>query len=198
VNAQDGTFVLASNKAKMRMSEFPEEIPGQIAAGINRLGSRGYTLYTIYPIGPDVPYDEFPYPTEWIQTTGIAPDRLTVEIKKRDSAGVHRLYTIGRPEASAENAETEIIYNGDNEYRVRPAEVLTTTEAVELFQHYYDTHSVPAGWHLREQPEFSDTAVEGHSKSQAAEGGTTAAKGRAPIADKNTSAVKRPRKSEGR
>jgi hypothetical protein len=130
VNERHGFFVLASNKAKMRMSEYPEEIPGQIAAGINRLGSRGYTLYSIYPIGADVPYDEFPCPTEWIKATGIAPDRLTVEIKRRDSAGAHRLYTVGRP-----------------------AEVLTTTEAIELFQHYYDTHNVPAGWHLREQPE---------------------------------------------
>ncbi|WP_109790271.1 hypothetical protein [Mycolicibacterium cosmeticum] len=71
---------------------------------------------------------------------------------------MHRLYTIGHPEAATETAETETIHNGDHEYRVGPAEVLTATEAIELFQHYYDTHTVPAGWHLREQPEFSDTA----------------------------------------
>ncbi|MDT5000703.1 MAG: hypothetical protein QOK12_2808, partial [Mycobacterium sp.] len=62
---------------------------------------------------------------------------------------------------------TEIIFNGDNEYLVRPSEVLTTTEAIELFQHYYGTHTVPAAWHLRERPEFSDTAVEEHLRSQA-------------------------------
>jgi hypothetical protein len=173
VNEQHGVFVLASNKAKMRMSEYPEEIPGQIAAGINRLGSRGYTLYSIYPIGADVPYDEFPYPAQWIQATGIAPDRLTVEIKQRDGAGIHRLHAIGHQEASAETAETEIIYNGDNEYRVRPAEVLTATEAIGLFQHYYETHSIPAGWHLREHLGL---------KSQAAEEGI-AAKGRAIVAE---------------
>lgn len=178
------------------MSEFPEEIPGQIAAGVKRLGSRGYTHYSIYPIGPDVPYDEFPLPAEWIQTTGIAPDRLTVEIKQPDSAGVHRLYTIGRQPAAGENAETEVIYNGDNEYRVRPAEVLTTADAIELFQHYYDTRSVPADWHLREQPEFSDTAVEEHLNDQTATGDRTTSRGRAPIEEKGTSAAKSRRKPE--
>ncbi|MDX1875941.1 hypothetical protein SBI67_27810 [Mycolicibacterium sp. 120266] len=138
------------------MSDLPDEIPAQLAAGINRVGSRGYTLYSIYAVGPEVPYDEFPHPTEWIQTTGVAPDRLTVEIKQRDNTGVHRLYTIGHPEAATETAETETIHNGDNKYRVRPAEVLTATEAIALFQHYYDTHTVPAGWRLREQPEFAD------------------------------------------
>ncbi len=103
-------------------------------------------------------YDDDIHPTEWIQATGTAPDRLTVEIKQSDNAGVHRLYTIGHPEAATETAETETIHNGDHEYRLRPAEVLTATEAIELFQHYYDTHTVPAGWHLREQPEFADTA----------------------------------------
>ncbi|MBI3224830.1 MAG: hypothetical protein HYZ39_07205 [Mycolicibacterium cosmeticum] len=147
------------------MSDFPEEIPGQIAAGVNRLGDGEYTSYSIYPLPPDAAYDETIYPTEWIQTTGIAPDRLTVEIKERDSAGVHRLYTVGHLEAAGENAEIEIIRNGDNEYTVRPAEVLTTTEAIELFQHYYNTHSVPAGWHLREQPEFSDIEVARTQKS---------------------------------
>jgi hypothetical protein len=158
----------------MWMSDFTEEIPGQLAAGVNRLGDGEYTSYSIYPLPADAGIYGKVYPTEWIQTTGIAPDRLTVEIKQRDSAGVHRLYTIGHQEAAAENAETVIIYNGDNEYRVRPAEVLTTTEAIELFQHYYDTHSVPAGWHLREQPEFSDTAAEEDLKAQEAEGGTAA------------------------
>ncbi|MFL0243131.1 hypothetical protein [Mycobacterium sp. SMC-17] len=141
------------------MSEFTEEIPVQIAAGINRLGDGEYTYYSIYPVGPEVPYDQFPYSDEWIQATGVAPDRLTVEIKQADANGVHHLYTIGRPGGAGESAETEPIQNGDNTYLVCPSEVLTATDAIELFQHYYDTHSVPAGWSLREQPEFSDTAV---------------------------------------
>ncbi|MEN4476137.1 hypothetical protein [Mycolicibacterium cosmeticum] len=181
------------------MSEFTEEIPGQLAAGINRLGDGEYTSYSIYPLPPDAGIYDDVYPTEWIQTTGIAPDRLTVEIKQRDAAGVHRLYTIGHPEAATETTETETIYNGDNEYHVRPAEVLTATEAIELFQHYYDTHSVPAGWHLREQPEFSDTAVEEHLKSQAAKGDETTARGRAPVADKGAKAKRaqqKPRTAE--
>ncbi|MCX2711961.1 hypothetical protein [Mycolicibacterium sp. J2] len=149
------------------MSEFTEEIPGQITAGITRLGDGEYTSYSIYPLPPDVGIYDDVHPTEWIQTTGVAPDRLTVEIKQRDNTGVHRLYTIGHPEAAAETAETETIHNGDNQYHVRPAEVLTATEAIDLFQHYYDTHTIPTGWHLREQPEFSDTTVEEHLKRQA-------------------------------
>ncbi|MGX9671178.1 hypothetical protein [Mycobacterium sp. HM-7] len=141
------------------MSDFTEEIPGQFAAGINRLGDGRYTYYSIYPVGPEVPYDEFPYSHEWIQATGIAPDRLTVEIKQRDANRVHRLYTIGRSGGAADSAETEPIQNGDNTYMVRPSEVLTATEAIALFQHYYDTHAVPTSWSLREQPKFSDSAV---------------------------------------
>ena len=157
---EQATHILESNRAKMRMSEFTEEIPIQIAAGINRLCDGEYTsYYSIYPVGAEVPYDEFPYSHEWIQATGIAPDRLTVEIKQRDANGVHRLYTIGRPGGEGDSAETEPIQNGDNTYLVRPSEVLTVTDAITLFQDYYDTHSVPAGCRLREQPEFSDTTV---------------------------------------
>src|SRR5882757_7822033 len=186
------THIQKTNRGSGWMSDFTEEIPAQIAAIINRLGDGRYSSTSIYPLPPDAAYDEDVYPTEWIQTTGVAPDRLTVEIKRRDAAGVHRLYTVGRPEAANQTVQIEPIDNGENKYLVLPAEVLTAADAIELFQHYYDTHSVPAGWHLREQPEFSDNAVEEHLKSQAAEGGTTATKGRAPVAEKNTSAAKRP------
>jgi hypothetical protein len=184
------THIQKTNRSSGWMSEFTEEIPDQIAAIINRLGDGRYSSTSIYPLPADAAYDEDVHPTEWIQTTGIAPDRLTVEIKQRDSAGVHRMYTVGHPHAAKENAETEIIYNGDNEYRVRPAEVLTAAEAIGLFQHYYDTHSVPTGWHLREQPEFSDTAVEQHLAAQAATGDESTAKGRAPVADESPAAKK--------
>jgi hypothetical protein len=140
------------------MSDFTEEIPGQIAAGINRLGDGEYTYYSIYPLPIDAKYDETVYPDEWIQTTGIAPERLTVEIRRLDPDGSYRVYTIGHPQAADEPAETEPIRNGDNTYLVRPAEVLTAAEAIDLFQHYYDHHAVHSGWHLREQPEFTTPA----------------------------------------
>lgn len=141
------------------MSDFPEEIPGQIAAIINRLGDGRYTYMSIYPLPADAGIYDDVHPTEWMQATGVAPDRLTVEIKQRNGNGEHRMYTIGRPGDAGESAATEPIQNGDNTYLVRPAEVLTATDAIALFQHYYDTHAVPDGWSLREQPEFSDTAV---------------------------------------
>lgn len=152
------THILKSNLASMWMSEFTEEIPGQIAAGINRLGADGYTFYSIYPLPKEAAYDEAVYPDEWIQATGIAPERLTVEIRRLDSDNTYRVYTVGHSEASKESAETEPIRNGDNTYRVRPAEVLTAAEAIELIQHYYDHHAVPPGWHLREQAEFTTPA----------------------------------------
>ncbi|OBF87922.1 hypothetical protein A5791_18510 [Mycobacterium sp. 852002-51163_SCH5372311] len=140
------------------MSEFTEEIPGQIAAGIKRLGDGEYTFYSIYPLPPDAAYDETVYPDEWIQTTGTAPDRLTVEIRRLDPDGSYRVYTVGHSEAADETAETEPIHNGDNTYHVRPAEVLTAAEAIDLFRHYYEHHALPAGWHLRQQAEFTTPA----------------------------------------
>jgi hypothetical protein len=165
------------------MSQFTEEIPGQIAAIINRLGDGRYTRMSIYPLPADAAYDETVNPTEWIQTTGIAPDRLTVEIKQADATGVHRLYTIGRPAGAGESAPTEPIENGDNTYLVRPAEVLTATDAIALFQHYYDTHAVPVGWDLREQPEFADSAVAEQPGTKAAADDTKPSVGRAPVAE---------------
>lgn len=153
------THVIATNRSPGWMSEFPEEVPAQISAIINRLGDRRYTHLSIYPLPADTAYDETIHPTVWMQATGVAPDRLTVEIKQADAEGVHRLYTIGRPDGTGEAAETAPIQNGDNTYLVRPSEVLTATDAIALFQHYYDTHTVLACWSLREQPEFSDTAV---------------------------------------
>jgi hypothetical protein len=146
--------VLESNKAKMRMSDFPEEIPGQIAAGIKRLGTKGYTSYSIYPIADDVPYDEFPYPDEWIQTSGSG-DRLTVEIRRRDDDGVYRVYTVGHGGTTDDQALSETIANGENEYAVAPTEVLSSGDAITLFQHYYDHHAVAPGWRVREQTEFT-------------------------------------------
>ncbi|WP_370066524.1 hypothetical protein [Mycobacterium sp. MAA66] len=184
------------------MTEFTEEVPGQIAAGINRLGHGKYTYYSIFPLPADAEYDETVHPTEWIQTTGVAPDRLTVEIKQADNKGAYRLYTIGRSAGAGESAETEPIQNGDNTYLVQPSEVLTAADAIELFQHYYDTHAVPAGWSLREQPEFSDTSVAESQSTKAAADGTKPSAGRAPVAkssgkQEKQSPVRAKRQQEG-
>jgi hypothetical protein len=153
------THVQATNRSSGWMSDFTEEIPDQIAAIVNRLGDGRYTYMSIYRLPTDAGIYDDVHPTEWMQATGVAPDRLTVEIKQADATGVHCVYTIGRPRGAGEAAETEPIQNGGNTYLVRPAEVLTATDAIQLFQHYYETHSVPSGWSLREQPEFSDTTV---------------------------------------
>jgi hypothetical protein len=143
------------------MSEFTEEIPGQIAAIINRLGDGEYTYFSIFPLPTDAKYDETVYPDEWIQATGVAPERLTAEIRRLDPDGIYRVYTIGHAKAAEESTETESIRNGDNTYQVRAAEVLSAGEVIDLFRHYHDQHAVPAGWHLREQPEFATPAEAG-------------------------------------
>ncbi len=90
------------------MSDFPEEVPGQIAAIINRLGDGRYTYMSIYPLPADTGIYDGVHPIEWMQATGVAPDRLTVEIKQTDTKGVHRLYTIGRPEVVPGLVELEV------------------------------------------------------------------------------------------
>lgn len=136
------------------MSQFPEEIPGQLKAGLSRLGKDGgfndvYVYYMIYPIPPGAKQGEKVNPPEWIEAAGTA-ERLTVEVKQRDADGVCRLYTVGRPSAAEETEASEVLRFTFKQAHVRPSEVLTTTDAIGLFQHYYDHHAIPEGWHLRE------------------------------------------------
>jgi hypothetical protein len=167
------THVRETNLSTGWMSDFTEEIPGQLAAIINRLGDGKYEYYCIYPLPADAEYDEVVHPTEWLQTAGSA-DRLTVEIKRLDDDGVHRLYTVGRAAAADEPEPTEVVRRGDVEYAVRPSEVLTSADALTLFQHYYDHHEIPEGWHLREQAEFSDAAAATEAEATAWEAGAPA------------------------
>lgn len=110
---------------------------------------------SLYKVPEGTEYDEFPYTHEWIQACGTA-ERLTVEVKRLEADGVRRMYTIGRPSAANESAQSETVYNGDTPYAVRPSEVLNAAEAIELFRYYYENSDVATRWNLREQPEFAD------------------------------------------
>ncbi|WP_100458852.1 hypothetical protein [Mycobacteroides abscessus] len=137
----------------MWMSEYPQEIPGQLAAGINNLGKDGGfddtdLYFQIYPIPPDAKQGDVIRSEEYIQAGGKA-ERLTVEIRRVERDGRPHQYTIGRAEAADEAGATEFIRFGENEVRVRPSEVLTAAEAIELFQYYYDHNTVAPGWNLR-------------------------------------------------
>ncbi|MGV7990933.1 hypothetical protein PJP12_09135 [Mycobacterium kansasii] len=140
------------------MSDFTEEIAGQIAGGINRQGDGQHDFYCIYPLPAEAAYDEIPYPLEWMQTTGIAPERITVELRRLDADGFYRVFTLGHPSAADEAVLDEPIQSGDNTYWIRPSEVLTAPEAIGLFEHYYHHHAVPTEWHLRIQEEFTTAA----------------------------------------
>ena len=145
------------------MSEFPEEIPVYISNAIHGLGAENGpgdidTFYRIYPIPEGATGPNQGDPKEWIQAAGTA-ERLTVEVKRREADGTYRQYTVGRPSAAGEPAESELILIGDkNELPVRPSEVLTAADAIGIFQHYYDHQTIPEGWHLRELPEYADTS----------------------------------------
>ena len=137
----------------MSMSENLSEIPSQIRNGIERLGSTGRhddvdIYFQIFPIPPGVREGDRFISEEYIQAGGTA-QRLTVEIRRIERDGRPHQYTIGRAEAADEASATEFIRFGENEARVRPSEVLTAAEAIELFQYYYDHHKVAPGWNLR-------------------------------------------------
>jgi hypothetical protein len=136
----------------MTMSEFSQEIPGQLAAGLNALGKDGGfddvdLSFEIFPLPPGARNADV-VRGEYIQAGGTA-QRLTVEIRRIDADGQPRQYTVGHPAAADEDSESEILKFGDNAIAVRPSEVLTAAEAIPIFQHYYDHHSVPEGWYLR-------------------------------------------------
>ncbi|WP_337954309.1 hypothetical protein [Mycobacteroides abscessus] len=135
------------------MSEFREEIPHAISYNINALGADGgfddiHTSYRIYRIPDGMQQGDKISPTEWIQTAGTA-ERLTVEIKKQDSDGIYRQYVVGRSGGAEEQDETESIQFGDFELPVRPSEVLTAADAIDLFLEFYDYNAIPPVWHLR-------------------------------------------------
>lgn len=163
------------------LSEFPEEVPAQIAIGINRLGRDGgfddvHTFYRFYRLPEGANQDNRIDPKEWIQTAGTAA-RLTVEIKRREADGSYRQYVVGCPSAAGEPAESDVVQFGDHQVSVRPSEVLTAQDAIGIFQHYYDHHAIPEGWHLRELPEYADTSEQNAAASASATDGAQPAPG---------------------
>lgn len=137
----------------MEMSEYAQEIPAQINAGLNRLGASTSfddvnTFFTIGTIADATTGDRSIIGDEFIQAGGSI-DRLSVEISRVESDGKTHEYTVGRPPPSNAGVAPELIRFGDNQVLVHPSEVLTASDAVELFQHYYDHHAIAPGWHLR-------------------------------------------------
>jgi hypothetical protein len=137
----------------MTMSEYPQEIPNQIAVGLCDLGKDGgyddvYLSFQIYRLPDGWKPGDTVQAEEYIQAGGSA-ERLTVEIRRIESDGQPRQYTVGLPAAAIEPSETEVLRFGDNEIAVRRSELLTADQAKGLFQYYYERHSLPEGWHLR-------------------------------------------------
>lgn len=171
------------------MSEFSEEIPGSLESVIGRLGRENRpgdvnTMVRIYPIPEGTLQGDKIQPKEWVQAAGTA-ERLTVEVKLRETDGVYRQYVVGRPSAASESSASEPIRFGEHEVAVRPSEVLSAADAVGLFQHYYEHASIPQGWSLRELPEYADTS-EQHASSASA---STSSRTYGAVAEQSSSAV---------
>lgn len=140
-----------TNFATAWISVFPEELNGFLTASLNLVGKdRGdhptVEFFIMYQLAPDATQDEEPRGDEYIQVGGHA-DRMTVELREKTDYG-YVLSTIGRSGASEEE-RTEVINIGENSIKVCPAEVLTAADAIPIFEHYFDHHSLPAGWHKR-------------------------------------------------
>ncbi len=147
--------VTGTTKGTIRswMSEFREEIPHAISYNINALGTDGgfddiHTSYLIYRIPDGAEQGDKIDAPEWIQTAGTA-ERLTVEIKRQDADGAYRQYVVGRPNAANEQDDTDSVQFRGFQHHVRPSEVLTAAEAIDLFLEFYDHGTIPPVWHLR-------------------------------------------------
>ncbi|MXP24279.1 hypothetical protein GIY30_23430 [Gordonia sp. HNM0687] len=84
----------------------------------------------------------------FLQAGGSA-EAMTLELRRKESDGSYRQYTLGRGEGS-ESGSTVEIKVGDHTYRVTPDEVFTAEDAGEVFVHYFRHGDVPAGLSLRE------------------------------------------------
>ncbi|TKY89761.1 hypothetical protein EX895_001546 [Sporisorium graminicola] len=146
---------MKDDKCSMWMAEEPDEARSQIGIMLTALSNGKYEYFTIYRVPPDTEYDEFPDMDEVIQSRGYG-QRFTVEVFQIGQDGLCRLFVVGHAQAANDCDECEQITAPDGAIDwVRPAEVLDLAEAISLFQHYYDHDCIPAGWHLRERPEFT-------------------------------------------
>lgn len=131
-----------------RLTERMAEVEARAEAAIAAMNAEVDGLHS--PRGDNIS------PKEWIQVAGTA-DRLTVEAKFFSKYGLYRQYVVGRKEARTEQSETESIQFGEHQIPVRPSEVLTAAEAIQLFLYFYDNNRVEAGWHLRELPDYAES-----------------------------------------
>lgn len=155
---------MRNNIATSLMAEQPDTAHRQIDTILAALGDGEYEYFSIYRVPPDTEYDEFPDVHERIQCGGDG-HRFTVEVSRLDPDGLYRLYVVGHAQAAEECDESEKILFNVNTYSVRPNEVLRRAEAISLFRHYYDHNCIPARWHLRERPEFTQELQSEESKT---------------------------------
>ncbi|MBO0767966.1 MAG: hypothetical protein J2O48_04690 [Solirubrobacterales bacterium] len=84
----------------------------------------------------------------YIQCAGNFDGRLTTELRELVD-GVPHQYVLGRAADDSTEADQEVPYANHAQY-VRPNEVLTGPEVVDLFIEYYRTGDIPAGYVRRE------------------------------------------------
>jgi hypothetical protein len=137
---------------------FPDELEGRIRRSVAWVGTESFglphTFYSVFPLLPDAEVGEVPEAVEFIQTTGL-PDRLMVEIKRREPDGGLRQYIIGRSsEVDGDAAPAEVVNQGEHVHLVHPHEVHSTAAVQDLFAYYLHHRDVSPDSSLRELPEF--------------------------------------------
>lgn len=95
----------------------------------------------------------------FIQAAGNA-DKMTLEIRKGVEGGGTQLFTIGHAYEEKRRAEppTVVVQAGKNSAKVYEHELFESSEAADLFFHYYKNDDIPRGYALRELhfPEYEN------------------------------------------
>ncbi|KRE60089.1 hypothetical protein [Nostocoides sp. Soil756] len=123
----------------------------QIQGRLQRLDAAERYSLGLWALPPGVAFDDVDldaWPQEFLQAAGSA-DRMTVELRMID-AGLARQFVVGRaPLTDGAPADQEVFWDGFRE-TVRPAEVFTWAEAIDVFWTYCQSDEVGHPWVLRE------------------------------------------------
>ena len=132
----------------------------QIHRTLSQMGSRHSTLlFWALPngdknLGESTAQPEDANINEYLQAAGTA-EQMTIEVQERDSDGRIRHYILGH--GPVEPGESEIVIaweGGAHHVTISASEAFGLEEAARIFQHYFETGTVPVDVSRRLLPDF--------------------------------------------